>query len=197
MSQENHQNSELTQFSALLKRMREGDREAAGQAISLVYKELHNIAVRQMKHESPGHVLQATALIHEAYLRLMGNGAIDISSRRHFLAVASEQMRHILVDCARSANALKRGGGAITVGLDDVQIGAKEPSVDVLALDEAINELQRLDPRPAQVAVWMYFGGYTEKEVAAALEVSLKTVRKEWDFARSWLYDRLATVPVA
>jgi len=197
MNQKDPPGTEMTQFSVLLKRMRGGDREAAGQAIAQVYEELYRIAMRQMKQEKPGHVLQATALIHEAYLRLMGNVAMDISDRQHFLAVASEQMRHILVDYARSAKTLKRGGAAITVGLDDVQIGAKEPSVDVLALDEGIEDLRRLDPRPAQIVVWIYFGGYTEKEVATALGVSLKTVRKEWEFARSWLYDRLAAVPVA
>ena len=197
MNRKDPQGTEMTQFSVLLKRMRGGDREAAGQATAQVYEELYRIAMRQMKQEKPGHVLQATALIHEAYLRLMGNVAMDISDRQHFLAVASEQMRHILVDYARSAKTLKRGGAAITVGLDDVQIGAKEPSVDVLALDEGIEDLRRLDPRPAQIVVWIYFGGYTEKEVATALGVSLKTVRKEWEFARSWLYDRLAAVPVA
>jgi len=187
--------TESTQFSVLLKRMEQGDRQAAGEAVTFLYDELHRIAGERMRREWPGHVLQTTALINEAYLRLVGAGPLEIRSRRHFIALASEQMRRVLVDYARTTKALKRGGAALRVGLDEVRVGGEERSVDVLALDEALDHLRRLDPRAADVVIYRYFGGYTEDEVAEALAVSLITVRRDWDFARSWLYDRMSAGP--
>jgi RNA polymerase sigma factor (TIGR02999 family) len=187
--------AESSQFSVLLKRMGQGDRDAAGEAFTFLYDELHRIAGERMRREWPGHVLQTTALINEAYLRLVGAGPLEIHSRRHFIALASEQMRRVLVDYARGIKALKRGGAAIRVGLDEVQVGGQERSVDVLALDEALDHLHVLDPRAADVVMYRYFGGYTEEEVAEALAVSLITVRRDWEFARSWLYDRMSTGP--
>ena len=181
-----------SRLTVLLNLMQRGDSDAAERAVRLVYGELHRIAANRLAHERPGHSLQATALINEAYLRLMGADPLPISSRRHFLALASEQMRRILVDHARSEHAGKRGGDAVRVCLDDVQIGAAEQSVDVLSLNEALNDLQQLDPRAAQVVVFRYFGGHTEAEVAELLDVSLITVRRDWEFARSWLYNRLS-----
>jgi len=148
-----------SRLTVLLNLMQRGDSDAAERAVRLVYGELHRIAANRLAHERPGHSLQATALINEAYLRLMGADPLPISSRRHFLALASEQMRRILVDHARSEHAGKRGGDAVRVCLDDVQIGAAEQSVDVLSLNEALNDLQQLDPRAAQVVVFRYFGG--------------------------------------
>jgi RNA polymerase sigma factor (TIGR02999 family) len=180
-----------SQLTALLNLMQQGDGDAAERAVRLVYGELHRIAANRLAHERPGHVLQTTALINEAYLRLIGAGPIQISNRRHFLALASVQMRRILVEHARAVHAEKRGGDAVLVNLDDVQVGAPERSVDALALDEALNDLQKLDPRASQVVVFRYFGGHTEQEVAEILDVSLITVRRDWEFARSWLYSRL------
>lgn len=180
-----------SRLTALLNLMQQGDRDAAEQAVGLVYGELHRIAVNRLAHEHPEHSLQATALINEAYLRLMGAGPLPISNRGHFLALASEQMRRILVDHARFERAGKRGGDAVRVCLDDVQLGSAEQSVDVLSLDEALNNLQQFDPRAAQVVVLRYFGGHKEEEVAEILEVSLSTVRRDWEFARSWLYSRM------
>jgi RNA polymerase sigma factor (TIGR02999 family) len=171
--------------------MRNGDSEAGDQAASLVYDELHRIAAREMRRENKGHTLQTTALVHEAYMRLAGAGSLEIQNRGHFFAVASQQMRRILIDYARSSNAQRRGGGAIQVDLDQLQIAIVPRSVDVLSLDEALRELERIDPRAAKIVELRYFGGYTDKEVVEALGVSIATVRRDWEFARSWLFKQM------
>ena len=177
--------------TALLNRMRSGDRKAGDEVAGLVYEELHRIASREMRHEREGHTLQTTALVHEAYMRLAGAESLEIQNRGHFFAVASQQMRRILVDHARSSGAQRRGGAAIRVDLDKLQIAAAERSIDVILLDESLRELERLEPRAAKVVELRYFGGYTDKEVVEALGVSLATVRREWEFARSWLFDKM------
>jgi RNA polymerase sigma-70 factor (ECF subfamily) len=182
---------EPSNVTALLNRMRNGDREAGDEVAELVYGELHRLASREMRREREGHTLQTTALVHEAYLQLAGSQSVEIQNRGHFFAVASQQMRRILVDHARSNSAQRRGGGGLKVDLDQVQIGAPGPSIDVLSLDESLRELEQLDPRAAKVVELRYFGGYTDKEVVAALGVSLATVRRDWEFARSWLFDRM------
>src|SRR5580692_6133239 len=171
--------------------MRQGDPSAANKAVAVVYDELHRIAEREMRREQPGHALQATALINEVYVRLITAGSLEIQNRGHFFAVASQQMRRILVDHARSSGAQRRGGAAVKVDLDQLQIAAAERSIDVILLDESLRELERLDPRAAKVVELRYFGGYTDKEVVEALGVSLATVRREWEFARSWLFDKM------
>ncbi len=180
-----------SQVTALLNRMRSGDREAGDEVAELVYEELHRIASREMRHEREGHTLQTTALVHEAYMRLAGAESLEIQNRGHFFAVASQQMRRILVDHARSSGAQRRGGYAIKMDLDKLQIAAAERSIDVILLDESLRELERLEPRAAKVVELRYFGGYTDKEVVEALGVSLATVRREWEFARSWLFDHM------
>jgi RNA polymerase sigma factor (TIGR02999 family) len=177
--------------TALLNRMRTGDRAAGDEVAGLVYSELHRIASREMRHEREGHTLQTTALVHEAYMRLAGSQSLEIQNRGHFFAVASRQMRRILVDHARSGGAQRRGGAAIKVELDKLHIAAAERSIDVILLDESLRELERLEPRAAKVVELRYFGGYTDKEVVEALGVSLATVRREWEFARSWLFDKM------
>jgi RNA polymerase sigma-70 factor, ECF subfamily len=183
--------SEPSNVTVLLNRMRGGDRQAGDEVAGLVYEELHRIASREMRHERQGHTLQTTALVHEAYMRLAGAESLEIQNRGHFFAVASQQMRRILVDHARSGAAQRRGGGAIKMDLDKLQVAAAEQSIDVLLLDESLKELERLEPRAAKVVELRYFGGYTDKEVVEALGVSLATVRREWEFARSWLFDRM------
>jgi RNA polymerase sigma factor (TIGR02999 family) len=178
-------------LTVLLNRMRQGDRGAGQRAVDLVYTELHRIAAGQMRRERPGHPLQATALVNEAYVRLIGGGPMEIQDRGHFFAVASQQMRRILVDYARAGRAQRRGGGAPEVDLDLVQLGSEPRSIDILALDEALQQLERLEPRAARVVELRYFGGYTDKEVVEALGVPLTTVRREWEFARTWLFDRM------
>ena len=177
------------QLTVLLNKMRHGDPHASEEAIQLVYGELHRIAAGQMRRERPGHTLQTTALVHEAYVRLIGAGSLELQNRGHFFAVASQQMRRVLVDHARSAHAQRRGGGVENVALDQVQIAGERQSVDVIMLDDALRELAQLDPRAAQIIELRYFGGYTDKEVVEVMGVSLATVRRDWEFARSWLFD--------
>lgn len=178
-------------LTLLLKGMQRGDHDAAEKAVALVYGELHRIASRELRSERPGHVLQTTALIHEAYARFVESEPFEIQSRIHFFAIASQQMRRILVDYARLRNTQKRGGGAVTVGLEGVQVGLDPRGVDLLSLDEALRELQEIDPRAAKVVELRFFGGYTDHEVVEALGVSLATVRRDWEYARSWLFDRM------
>ena len=122
---------------------------------------------------------------------MVGSGSLEIHNRIHFFAVASQQMRRILVDYARARNAQRRGGGATNVGLDGLQVGVDPRSIDLLLLDESLRELQRIDPRAAQVVELRFFGGYTDQQVVEVLGVSLATVRRDWEFARSWLFDRM------
>jgi RNA polymerase sigma factor (TIGR02999 family) len=171
--------------------MRQGDRDAGDAAVELVYSELHRIAAGQMRHERPGHTLQTTALVHEAYVRLVGSESLEIQNRGHFFAVASQQMRRILVDHARAGLAQRRGGGAVKVDLNQVQLGVETQNIDVLLLDESLRELERLEPRAARVVELRYFGGYTDREVVEVLGVALATVRRDWEFARSWLFDHM------
>jgi RNA polymerase sigma factor (TIGR02999 family) len=177
--------------TGLLKRMQGGDLQAGEQVADLVYDELHRIASREMRHEREGHTLQTTALVHEAYLKLAGSDSLQIQNRGHFFAVASQQMRRILVDHARAGHAQRRGGGAAKVDFDKIQIGVNDRSTDLLSLDESLSELERLDTRAAKVVELRYFGGYTDNEVAESLGVSLATVRRDWEFARSWLFDQM------
>ena len=179
------------QLTLLLNRMRKGDREAAGRAAEAVYAELHRIASRQMKRERPGHTLQTTALVHEAYLRLVGAQSLEIQNRGHFFAVASRQMRRVLVDSARRANSQKRGAGVDVEDLSSIQLGTEQPGVDLLLLDRSLHELELLEPRAARVVEMRYFGGYTDQEIAETLGVSVPTVRRDWEYARSWLFGRM------
>jgi RNA polymerase sigma factor (TIGR02999 family) len=156
-----------------------------------VYEQLHGIASRELKNEGPGHTLQTTALINEAYLRLAGSAHLDIQNRGHFFALASQLMRRVLVDYARAAKAQRRGAGAVKVDLEGIQIVSLPRGVDLLEVDEALRELQAIEPRAAQVVELRYFGGYTDHEVVEALGASLATVRRDWEFARTWLFNRM------
>jgi RNA polymerase sigma factor (TIGR02999 family) len=190
-SQQPKQAGPASQLTLLLNRMRRGDQDAAERAAGLVYAELHRIASRQMKRERPDHVLQTTALVHEAYLKMAGGKAFEVENRAHFFAVASQQMRRILVDFARTAHAQKRGSGEMVENLDSIRVGTEARSVDLLALDESLRELERLEPRAARVVEMRYFGGHTDGEMAEALGVSAITVRRDWEYARSWLFSRM------
>jgi RNA polymerase sigma factor (TIGR02999 family) len=179
-----HDTHEIT---GLLLKWRAGETEAASRLMELVYKELRGLAARQMRYERGEHTLQATALVHEAYLRLCGSEPIDWQNRAHFLAVAAQQMRRVLVDHARRVHSEKRGGDQVKLPLLD----ADGPSVDgreqVLAIDEALTRLETLDPRAAKAIELRFFGGLSEKESAEALGVSVATLKRDWDFARTWL----------
>lgn len=166
-----------------------GDRKAAIDLLPLVYDELRRLAQARLATQPPGATLQPTALVHEAYLRLVGSGDPGWDSRGHFFGAAARAMRNILVDQARRRMSQKRGGGAQRV--DDFELAIEPPSDDILALDEALTELEQQDERKARVVMLHYFGGLTLAETAAALGVSVPTVQREWRFTRSLLFTRL------
>ena len=168
-----------------------GDRAAQEQLITLVYDELHRLARRYMRRERPGHTLQTSALVNEAYLRLVGAKNIHWENRAHFFAVSAQVMRRILVDFARAKRDLKRGGGARQVTLDDGVMAVPAPRVDLLALDEALTRLAALHPRQSEIVEMRYFGGLSEDEIAGVLKISVRTVQQDWRLARLWLYREL------
>ena len=175
----------------LLLRWSAGDRDCLNELIPLMEPELRRIAHRHMRRERPGHTLQTTALVHEAYLRMAGGAELEYQNRTHFFALASQQMRRILVDYARAESAQRRGGGAAKVDIENIRLGSEPQYLDVLLLDAALKELEVLDPRATKVVELTYFGGYTQDEIMGVLNVSKATVRRDWNFARSWLFDRI------
>lgn len=169
-----------------------GDRrEAFERLLPLVYNELRGLAKARLAHERPDHSLQATALVHEAYLRMLAGTGPSWSDRRHFYNAAAQAMRRILIEHARKRGRLKRGGGRVQVTIDDIQVGDGPPLEDVLALEEALTRLEERDPRMAEVVHLRFFAGLSVEETAAALEVSERTVKREWAVARAWLYEAL------
>lgn len=172
--------------SALLMKWRSGDQEALQALIPVVYQELRRIAQHHLQQERPDHTLQSTALVHEAYLRLTTQRPSDIEHRAHFLAVASRVMRQILVDHARGHRAAKRDGG-FKVELNDAMSAQKPQSVDLIALDDALNELAKLDPQQSRIVELRFFGGLSIDETAEIVGVSPTTVKREWATARAWL----------
>ena len=173
-----------------------GDPQAASRLLPLVYDELRRLAAQKLAQEKPGQTLQATALVHEAYLRLVGaEPAQPWNGRGHFFAAAAEAMRRILVENARRRHSLKRGGGHVRCDLDGLQLAAPEPVEDLLALDEALNRLAALDPIKAELVKLRYFAGMTIEEAADALGVSSATAKRYWNYARAWLYQAVTGVP--
>lgn len=168
-----------------------GDQQAFGRLMPQVQQELHRIADRYMKAERPGHELQATALINEAYLRLVDWKGIQWADRAHFFAMAANLMRRVLVDHARRRDRAKRGGEAIQVSLIEAAHMPTRERADVLALDEALAQLERLDPRKSRIVELRFFGGLSLEETAEALGVSVGTVRRDWSLARVWLFREL------
>ena len=179
------------QITHLLLAWGQGDQAALEALMPLVYDELRKVAARHLRGQRPGHTLQTTALVNEAYLRLIDASQVQWQNRAHFFAVAAHLMRRILVDFARTRNYQKRGGGVQPVSLDEAMIVAPERGADLLALDEALTRLQALNARQAQVVELRYFGGLSEEETAEALKISVRTVRRDWNFARVWLHREL------
>ena len=177
--------------TALLAAIRSGDQDARERLLPLVYRELHRIASSYMRRERPDHTLQPTLLIDEAFLKLIGNTEVEWQNRAHFVAVAATAMRRILIDHARAHNAEFRGGGQRKVELDGVADFARYQNVDLLALDEALNQLAGLEPRQAKVVELRFFGGLSVEETAGALGTSPRSVKRDWALARIWLYRRL------
>ncbi len=177
-------------ITALLLRLRNGSPEAAAELAPFVYPELHRLAVRYMSRERKNHTLQPTALVNEAYLRLLKRDGLEWQNRAHFFAVASQLMRHILVDHARLKNAQKRGAG-FQVTLNDDVAAAGETNMDLVALDEALKRLAAVDDRQSRIVEMHFFGGLSMDEIAAVLRISARTVKRDWHIARTWLYGEL------
>jgi RNA polymerase sigma factor (TIGR02999 family) len=175
-------------LTGLLFEWRQGDEAALDKLTPLVYDELRRIAHRYVQRERDGHTLQTTALVNEAYLRLAGQQKIEWQSRAHFFAVTAHVMRHILIDHARRHHYAKRGGGAQHVPLDEAAGMSAQRAAELVALDEALDELAKLDPRKSRVVELRYFGGLSMEETAEVLEVSLMTVRRDWRVAKAWLF---------
>ena len=175
------------EVTGLLAAWANGDQDAFGRLMPLVYNELHRMAKRAWMAQSQGNTLQPTALIHEAFLKMANAGNASFQNRGHFMAVASTAMRQILVNHARSHYAGKRGGGNAIVSLDDVQVAVQQEAAEVVALHEALERLQAIDPRKCSVVEMRYFGGLSIEETAEALGVSVITVNRDWRLARSWL----------
>jgi RNA polymerase sigma factor (TIGR02999 family) len=179
---------ERTDITLLLNRARGGDPSATNELIPLVYDELRALADQHLQAERPGHTLQPTALAHEAYLRLVGSAESEWENRAHFFGAAAAAIRRILVDHARRAGRLKRGGGRRPLALDDLPEVADQPEgPDILAVHEALLELADLDPGKARLVELRFFGGLTVDEAAAVLGVSPRTTARDWQFARAWL----------
>jgi len=181
--------------TVLLQNWRRGDEAALGQVVEIVDRELHRLAAAYLRRERPGHTLQPTALVNEAFVRLVGGRAQDFESRSHFVAIAAHHMRQILVDYARRRLAAKRGAGATLVSLDDAKVSASPRSVDLLALDDALEKLAEVDGRKARALELKFFGGLEMAEIAAVLDVSIKTVEKDVRLGAAWLRSALGTPP--
>jgi RNA polymerase sigma factor (TIGR02999 family) len=179
--------------TGLLQKWQAGDAGALEELVPLVYDELRRVARARLRQEQPDHTLQATALVHEAYLRLIGAGQPTPQNRAHLFAVAARLMRQILVDHARRKHAEKRGGDATIISIQDAEAAPDIALVDILALDEALGELAALDPRLCQVVELKYFAGLTIDEAAEALKVSTPTVERDWRVAKAWLHQRLSS----
>ena len=188
------------EVTILLKQAREGNRDAAEKLVAAVYSQLRKIARRFLSQERANHTLQATALVHEAYLQMIDQKEMNWANRAHFFGVSAQLMRHILVDHARARNAEKRGGAAAKVSLDEtgvipldfVATMQEQHYPQLIMLDTALSKLEQLDPQQSRVIELRFFGGLTEEEIATVMDISLSTVKREWKAARAWLYREMA-----
>jgi len=180
-------------FTQLLNSMVSGDPAAASQLAPVLYGELHGLALRMMRDQGAGHTLQPTALIHEAWMKLVGASERSVESRAHFAALAARAMRSVLVDHARRKGAEKRGGDGERVALDTALVEFEEPSVDVLAIDEALTTLSAMDSELGRIVELRFFAGMSVEETAAVLDVSEATIARRWRVARMWLWNELNT----
>ncbi|MHC4510799.1 MAG: sigma-70 family RNA polymerase sigma factor [Planctomycetota bacterium] len=178
----------MSDVTRILTAIEQGDARAAEELLPLVYQELRHLAARKMSQEPPGQTLQATALVHEAYLRLVGSQDPKWSGRTHFFAAAAEAMRRILIDNARRKQRLKRGGGQQKVDLDDADLAIEAPLDDLMALDEALARLAKIDKVKADLVKLRYFTGLTLEEAAGMLDLPERTAKRYWAHARAWLY---------
>jgi len=181
----------MTDVTRILNAIDEGDAKAADKLLPLVYEELRRLAAQKMAREKPGQTIQATALVHEAYIRLVDSKAQNWSSRTNFYTAAAEAMRRILIENARRKQRLKRGGDQEKVSLDDVEFAVMEPAEDIVALDEALEKLSLEDPRKATLVKLRYFAGLTAKQAAKMMGISQATAERYWSYARVWLFYEL------
>lgn len=182
------------EITALLLAWSHGESSALDQLIPLVHDELHRIAKRYMRRERPGQTMQTTALVDEAYLRLIDSSRVHWQNRAHFFAIAAQLMRRILVDFARRRHNLKGGGAATKVSFDEALVVSREAGAEMIAVDDALNTLASLDARQSQVVELRFFGGLSINETAEVLKVSEGTVRRDWSLAKAWLYRELSGV---
>ena len=181
------------EITLLLAEVKLGQKDALARLMPLVYKELRRLAGHYLRDERIGHTLQPTALVHEAYLRLVGQDRADWQNRAQFMGVAAQLMRRILVDYARERAAAKRGGGAVRIDDEGFDLGATpQQSEEVLAVDEALSRLNELDPQQAKIVEMRYFGGLSVEEAAEALGISPRTVKRDWSMAKAWLRAELS-----
>src|SRR5262245_1652192 len=168
-----------------------GDKESLDQLMPIVYDELRRQAARYLRREQAGHTLQTTALIHEAYVRLVDQRNVQWQNRAHFFGIAAQMMRRILVDHARTKKRAKRGGSAVKVSLADATVAVKGQDLDVVALDEALNRLAEIDEQQSRVVELRFFSGLTVEETAEVMGISLATVKRDWSMAKAWLHRKL------
>jgi RNA polymerase sigma factor (TIGR02999 family) len=180
--------SETTQ---ILRDLSGGNREALNQLIPIVYRELRRLAKHYLRNERPDHTLQATALVHEAFLRLIDQTSVQWQDRAHFIGISAHLMREILINHAVARKRLKRGGGQYKVSVEEAGAWLSEPEVDLIVLNDALNELAAIDPRQSQIVELRFFGGLSVEETAEALTLSTATVKREWRLAKAWLHSRI------
>jgi RNA polymerase sigma factor (TIGR02999 family) len=181
----------MSDITQVLQAIGRGEGHASEELLPLVYEELRRLAAARMAHEQPGQTLQATAMVHEAWLRIVSSGDRNWQNRAHFFGAAAEAMRRILIENARRKSALKRGGGLARVDLEGLQLAAATPDDKILLINEALEKLQTEDPERARVVVMKFFGGLTNQEVAEALGVTERTIERQWAFAKAWMYNAI------
>ena len=182
----------MSDITLMLEAVGRGEKQASEDLLPLVYDELRQLAAARMAREAAGHTLQPTALVHEAWLRLSGGKDQSWQNRAHFFGAAAEAMRRILIDRARRKSRLKRGSGQVPLDIAELDIAAAMPDDKVLLVNEALERLQAEDPEKARVVVLKFFGGLSNEEAATILGVNEKTVRRQWNFAKAWLFDSIS-----
>lgn len=181
----------MSEITLVLQAMGRGDSRASEELLPLVYDELRRHAAARMAREAAGQTLQPTALVHEAWMRLVGDGDRTWQNRAHFFGAAAEAMRRILIENARRKSRLKHGGDQVRLDLDQLELAATTPDEKILLIDEALERLRTQDPEKAQVVVLKFFGGYTNQEVAANLGVTERTIERHWAYAKTWLFQSI------
>ena len=181
----------MSEFTLVLEAVAKGDAQAAAELLPMVYAELRQLAMARMAREAAGHTLQPTALVHEAWLRLVGNGQQAWQNRAHFFSAAAEAMRRILIERARRKSRLKHGSGQALLNIDNFDLAAAPPDDMVLMVDEALEQFKAEDPEKARVVMLKFFGGLTDREVAEIMGVTERTIRRQWTYSKAWLYDNI------